>query len=77
MTGPLTYPPEIVIESTIDLPPESTRPARIGCGPYRPKCREAFRVAVERRACRVKSQTSIIAAHDGGDKRANLSNTRG
>jgi hypothetical protein len=22
MTGPLTYPPEIVIESTIDLPPE-------------------------------------------------------
>ena len=22
MSGPLTYPPEIVIESTIDLPPE-------------------------------------------------------
>jgi hypothetical protein len=22
MTGPLTYPPEIIIESTIDLPPE-------------------------------------------------------
>ena len=22
MTGPLTYPPEIVIESKIDLPPE-------------------------------------------------------
>ena len=22
MTGPLTYPPAIVIESTIDLPPE-------------------------------------------------------
>ena len=23
MTGPLTYPPEIVIESKIDLPPET------------------------------------------------------
>lgn len=22
MTGPLSYPPEIVIESTVDLPPE-------------------------------------------------------
>lgn len=22
MTGPLTYPPEIVIESTVELPPE-------------------------------------------------------
>jgi hypothetical protein len=26
MTGPLTYPPEIVIESTIDLPPEYDLP---------------------------------------------------
>ena len=37
MTGPLTYPPEIVIESTIDLPPEYDVPEQgslgveIGC----------------------------------------------
>ena len=30
MTGPLTYPPEIVIESTIDLPPEYEPPVDKG-----------------------------------------------
>jgi hypothetical protein len=30
MTGPLTYPPQIVIESTIDLPPEYA-PNMEGC----------------------------------------------
>jgi hypothetical protein len=27
MTGPLTYPPEIVIESTVELPPEYEVPS--------------------------------------------------
>jgi len=30
MTGPLTYPPEIVIESKIDLPPEYEPPVDNG-----------------------------------------------
>jgi hypothetical protein len=29
MAGPLTYPPEIVIESTVDLPPEFGQDASI------------------------------------------------
>jgi hypothetical protein len=32
MTGPLTYPPEIVIESTINLPPEYDVPKNEGTG---------------------------------------------
>jgi hypothetical protein len=32
MSGPLTYPPEIVIESTIDLPPDYDLPGRGGVG---------------------------------------------
>jgi hypothetical protein len=32
MTGPLTYPPETVIESTIDLPPEYDVPKHEGMG---------------------------------------------
>lgn len=32
MNDPLTYPPEIVIESTIDLPPEYDVPGHGGMG---------------------------------------------
>jgi hypothetical protein len=32
MTGPLTYPPEIVIESTIDLPAEYDVPGHVRMG---------------------------------------------
>jgi len=32
VTGPLTYPPEIVIESAIDLPPEYDLPRHKGMG---------------------------------------------
>jgi hypothetical protein len=32
MAGPLTYPPEIVIERTIDLPPEYDVPGHEGMG---------------------------------------------
>ena len=32
MTLPLTYPPEIVIESAIDLPPEYDLPGHEGMG---------------------------------------------
>jgi len=32
MTGPLTYPPEIFIESAIDLPPEHNVPKHEGMG---------------------------------------------
>ena len=36
MTGPLTYPPEIVIESSVELPPEYDLPTlgigvEVGC----------------------------------------------
>ena len=32
MAGPLTYPPEIVVESTIELPPEYDVPEHAGMG---------------------------------------------
>ena len=32
MTGPLTYPPEILIESNIELPPEYDVPEHGGIG---------------------------------------------
>lgn len=45
MTGPLTYPPEIVMESTTDLPPEYDVPGHEGVGVE--SCCELAMVVIE------------------------------